>query len=256
MKAFLDTHWRHLVVATYEVSPDCLSVLERHLPPGTELDDFGGRYYASVVAFEFSKTRILGVPMPLYRRFPEVNLRFYVRRRVAGEWRRGVVFVKEIVPCRLPALIARWVFRENFHVHGLRMESGNSRLSYRWRHGDGAQRLEVDLTNTLAEPEGGTLEHYILENYWAYKDLGGETAGEFRVSHRPWRMRRCPEAVVGIDLEKVYGPDWARALGEKPVDVIYADGSRVGVTRPQRIRGGIRETIPQETYQHIPDGII
>lgn len=34
------------------------------------------------------------------------QLRFYVRRRVDGEWRRGVMFIKEIVPRRAIAAAA------------------------------------------------------------------------------------------------------------------------------------------------------
>jgi hypothetical protein len=48
----------------------------------------------------FADTRLAGVPVPFHRRFEEVNLRFHVRRETGGETRRGVVFVKEIVPRR------------------------------------------------------------------------------------------------------------------------------------------------------------
>ena len=115
-KPFLDVCWENLLVATYQVNPE---ILQPHLPAGTELDTFDGKHYASLVAFEFKRNRIGGVPMPFYRNFAEINLRFYVRRQVRGEWRRGVVFVKEIVPCHIPAWIARYVFRENFHVRPL-----------------------------------------------------------------------------------------------------------------------------------------
>ena len=41
---------------------------------------------------------LLGVPIPFHRNFDEVNLRFYVRQQEGSEVRRGVVFVREIVP--------------------------------------------------------------------------------------------------------------------------------------------------------------
>ena len=43
-----------------------------------------GRSFVGPVAFEFTDTRIRGVPLPGYRVFPEVNLRFYVRG--GDEW--------------------------------------------------------------------------------------------------------------------------------------------------------------------------
>lgn len=73
-------------------------LLEPILPVGTELDFHEGETFVSVVGFLFLDTRIMGVPIPLHRNFEEVNLRFYVRRRAPEGWRRGVVFVRELVP--------------------------------------------------------------------------------------------------------------------------------------------------------------
>src|SRR5688572_8763603 len=88
-RPFLRARWRHLLMLNFEVDPDCLAPL---VPPGTELDDFDGRCLASIVAFEFSQTRLFGLGIPGYQFFPEVNFRFYVRRFIDGDWRRGVVF--------------------------------------------------------------------------------------------------------------------------------------------------------------------
>ncbi|MDE0204502.1 MAG: DUF2071 domain-containing protein, partial [Candidatus Tectomicrobia bacterium] len=96
-RVFLSANWRHLVMVNYEVDPN---LLRSWLPAGVELDTWQGRTLASVVGFEFLATRVLGVQVPGHQDFHEVNLRFYVRRRVGGGWRRGVVFVKELVPRR------------------------------------------------------------------------------------------------------------------------------------------------------------
>src|SRR5580704_16811014 len=80
---FLTAEWTNLVLFSYAVDP---ALLAPHVPTGTELDVFAGRAYVSVIGFEFNRTRVLGVPVPLHRSFEEVNLRLYVRR---GE-RRGV----------------------------------------------------------------------------------------------------------------------------------------------------------------------
>jgi uncharacterized protein YqjF (DUF2071 family) len=92
---FLTARWVHLVMLNYEVDPD---VLRSRVPVGTEFDAWSDRHFVSVVGFQFPDTRLLGVPIPFHRSFEEVNLRFYVRRQVGGEMRRGVVFIKEIVP--------------------------------------------------------------------------------------------------------------------------------------------------------------
>jgi uncharacterized protein len=97
--AFLRAEWRRLCLLTYAVDPACLWP---HLPPGLELDLREGRAFVSLVAFDFLRTRVLGVGWPGYRDFPEINLRFYVRQ---GS-RRGVAFIREYVPRRLIAWTA------------------------------------------------------------------------------------------------------------------------------------------------------
>ena len=100
----------------YEVDPD---VLAPFVPAGTELDLWDGKALVSMVGFRFTKTRLLGLPIPFHTNFDEVNLRFYVRRASAAQTaeqdpQRGVVFVKEIVPMPWIARIARWVYGEKY----------------------------------------------------------------------------------------------------------------------------------------------
>ena len=108
---FLQAEWRYLAMLNYEVNP---SVLSPFVPAGTELDSWNGRTYASLVGFMFLKTRVRGLAIPFHQNFEEVNLRFYVRRKATEEWRRGVVFIKELVPRALIAFVARKVYNENY----------------------------------------------------------------------------------------------------------------------------------------------
>src|SRR6266536_2511861 len=71
----------------YTVDPRLLALF---VPLGTEIDFEKGETFLSVVGFLFLDTRLLGLPIPLHRDFEEVNLRFYVRRKSAETWRRGV----------------------------------------------------------------------------------------------------------------------------------------------------------------------
>src|SRR3954447_13320947 len=111
--SFLTAEWRHLCLITYAVEPQRLV---RYLPPGLELDTLNGEAFVSLVAFDFLNTRVLGIPWPGYRNFPEINLRFYVRE---GE-RRGVAFVREFVPKRLIAWLARGLYNEPYATAPMR----------------------------------------------------------------------------------------------------------------------------------------
>src|SRR3981081_74611 len=87
MQAVLRPLWLYLAVLNFGVDPQILAPL---VPPGTEIDYENGETFVSVVGFLFLDTRLLGLPIPLHRDLEEVNLRFYVRKKSADPWRRGV----------------------------------------------------------------------------------------------------------------------------------------------------------------------
>ena len=111
-RVFLSAEWRNLVMLNYRVDPE---ILEQFVPRGTEIDSFQGHTYVSIVGFQFLRTRLLGgLTIPFHANFDEVNLRFYVRRNEGEEVRRGVVFVKEIVPRPAIAAVARLAYGEKY----------------------------------------------------------------------------------------------------------------------------------------------
>ena len=83
----------------------------------------------------------LGVPIFGHTRFDEINLRYYVKRTVSDEIRRGVVFIREIVPRRAVAIVANRLYNENYVTRPMRSEikmSGvdlqqGDMLEYAWR---------------------------------------------------------------------------------------------------------------------------
>ena len=135
-RPFLTAEWRWLLMLNYACDP---RILLPFVPAHTELDDFRGTHYVSMVGFRFLQTRVLGFPVPFHTNFDEVNLRFYVRRRADGEWRRGVVFIKELVPRSAIAAVARYAYGENYQSlpmrHAVVMPSnGNAGdVQYEWR---------------------------------------------------------------------------------------------------------------------------
>src|SRR5438477_5664134 len=136
-RPLLSADWRYLVMLNYEVDPDLLEPL---VPAGTVLDRWRGRTLVSIVGFRFADTRVLGAAVPFHRDFDEVNLRFYVRRHLpSGEGRRGVVFVRELVPRLAVALVARWAYNEPYRAVPMGSTAPDSRIGapgrivYEWR---------------------------------------------------------------------------------------------------------------------------
>src|SRR5256886_13318547 len=151
MKPFLSANWRYLAMLNYVVDPALVKPL---VPAGTKIDCENGETFVSVVGFLFLDTRLLGLPIPLHRDFEEVNLRFYVRRKSADIWRRGVVFIRELVPRRAIALIARACYGENYLAvpmkHEIEHLDGNLKVEFSWRRGHKWESLKMRATG---EPE-------------------------------------------------------------------------------------------------------
>ena len=110
-RPFLTANWRYLAMLNFAIDPEILRGL---VPVETELDFHEGETFVSVVGFLFLDTRVIGLPIPFHRDFEEVNLRFYVRRNRGDECRRGVVFVRELVPRRAIAFVARAFYGEPY----------------------------------------------------------------------------------------------------------------------------------------------
>ncbi len=226
---FLTAEWRALVMLNFAVAPEALQPL---VPAGTELDRFGDLILMSLVGFRFLHTRVLGVPIPWHTDFDEVNLRFYVRRVVAGEVRRAVVFVKEIVPRRAIAWVARAVYGENYvalpmHHHALLP----GRVSYEWHDRGRWNQLAATVTGEPAATEPGSQEEFITEHYWGYARQRKGTTVEYQVEHPRWKVWRAQHGAADADFDSLYGPRLAPFLREPPLSAFVADGSAVSVRR-------------------------
>ena len=238
-RIFLTAEWRFLTMLNYEIDP---AALASAVPPGTELDLWNGRAYCSVVGFLFLDTRVWGLPVPFHRAFEEVNLRFYVRRRSPEGWRRGVAFVKEIVPRRAIAALARRLYGENYVAMPMRHAvdpdprlGGEGAVEYGW-HGRGEwSRLSARTTGAAALAAAGSEAEFITEHYWGYAALGTGGSVEYRVEHPSWNIWQVSSAELRCDAVALYGPRFAEALGRSPSSAFVADGSRVRVHAGCRI---------------------
>jgi len=213
-------------------------LLEPLVPSGTELDAFDGAVLASVVGFRFLDTRVLGIPIPWHRDFDEVNLRFYVRGRAEdGTWRRAVVFVRELVPRRAIALVARWWYNEPYVAVPMRHElvldratdGGPGRAAYLWRMQGRWHRLEVRTAGRPALPGPGSEAEFVAEHYWGYTSQPDGGSTHYHVAHPPWRVWEATGAELDCDVRQVYGPAFAECLTPPPRSAFLAEGSPVTV---------------------------
>ncbi len=226
-RTFLTAEWRDVVMLNYQVDP---ALLNNYVPSGTELDVWQGKSFISLVGFRFLNTKVWGIPIPFHRDFDEINLRFYVQRREGGEVRRGVVFVREIVPRRAVATIARLAYNEQYVTRRMshRLE-GNQTAQYSWVGRRDRGELSISVTGDPAFPAEGSEEQFIAEHYWGYSAQRDGGCIEYRVEHPSWRVWRAHNASFTGDVEELYGRDLAAIVKNPPTSAFLAEGSRVRV---------------------------
>ncbi len=208
-------------------------ILAPFVPEGIELDIFEGETFLSVVGFLFLDTRVLGISIPMHRDFEEVNLRFYVKRKSVDGWKRGVVFIRELVPRRAIAAVARVFYGEHYSAVPMRHEIVDNEtgvsVNYEWRRGKKWDSLFMSATGELTSTAVGSHEEFITEHYWGY--TAGKHTSEYRVEHPRWKIRRAHTANFSGDIPSLYGAEFVQPLSAAPVSQFIAEGSHVQVWR-------------------------
>ena len=215
----------------YEIEP---AVLAPFIPTGTELDFWNGKTFVSIVGFLFLNTRVRGIPIPFHRNFEEVNLRFYVRRKAGDGWRRGVVFIKELVPRAAIAFVARTFYNENYVFlpmsHWIeKVEEDIKSVSYSWRLNGREDFLKLAVHGQAQPLVEGSLQEFITEHYWGYARQRDGSTMEYRVEHPRWRIWETQAAKLCCDAANLYGEVFRECLERPPSSAFLADGSKVNV---------------------------
>jgi hypothetical protein len=179
------------------------------------------------------------IPVPLHTDFDEVNLRFYVRRQVGSEVRRGVVFIAEIVPRRAIAITARLLYAENYKcssmAHSIATEGTSKRIEFRWWIHKQWCRLSAQTEGIPAHPRAGSLEQFITEHYWGYSVRRSGGCLEYHVSHEPWQVWSATVGSFEGDATSIYGRELATVLQRHADSAFVADGSPVAVFKGNKI---------------------
>lgn len=234
MRTFLTADWRYLLMLNYVVGSD---LLRPHVPNGVELDAWNNRTYLSMVGFLFHRTRVMGWRVPHYTDFEEVNLRFYVRKRTPEGWRRGVVFIKEIVPRHLIAAVARACYNEPYAAmpmrHRIEIKNGQLRsgasVEYAWRHQGRWNALRATAIGAPYSPRENSEEEFITEHYWGYTAQRNGACAEYHVDHPRWNVWQTEGAALDCEVAALYGPKFAGPLRAPPHSAFIAEGSPVTV---------------------------
>jgi len=235
--SFLNAEWRKLILANYKVSAE---TLQPYVPYGTELDEWNGNSYVSLVGFMFLNTKVKGMKIPFHVNFEEVNLRFYVKRKdELGNWKRGVVFIKEIVPKAAISFIANTVYKENYQTlpmkHSWFEDEQSLNVVYEWKLNEKWHKFGVNALRTPLSFEPGSEAEFITEHYWGYAHASDDKTNEYEVKHPKWDVYPIEHFTIDVDFGSVYGLQFEFLNSVEPDSVMLAEGSEISVEPSDQI---------------------
>jgi uncharacterized protein len=237
MSNFLKAEWRKLVMFNYGIDP---TLIQHLVPPHTKMDFWNNTCYVSLVGFMFENTRVKGFKIPFHIHFEEINLRFYVQYEDPQMGpKRGVVFIKEIVPKRMISFVANTLYRENYitlpmknkrHVENnlVHVEYGLKKSKTWYHFGVTAKNSPEELVN-LSETE------FITEHFWGYAKWNEKSTNEYEVGHPRWLTYPVVDHTIDFDFGKIYGPEFSFLTTTKPISIYLAEGSEIFVNKGKLI---------------------
>jgi uncharacterized protein YqjF (DUF2071 family) len=235
--SFLTAEWNDLVMFNYEINPE---ILENYTPKGTELDLWNGKCYLSLIGFMFENVKVLGIKVPFHVNFEEVNLRFYVKRYENNKWKRGVVFIKEIVPKHAITIVANTLYNEHYQTLKMRhsrIENETSKtFQYEWLKDSKWNSISMTTEKTAIPIELNSEAEFITEHYFGYTNYNKEKSIEYAVSHPRWEQFKVIESAIDVDFESIYGKDFKFLKDLKPTSEFLALGSKISIEGKKTIK--------------------
>ncbi len=234
--SFLKAEWRKLAIANYAIDP---AVLQKYIPHKTELDIWNNTCYVSLIGFMFKNTKMLGLKIPFHIDFEEVNLRFYVKYVENNQWKRGVVFIKELVPKLALSFVANTFYEEHYQTvpmsHKWELVDENINITYAWKYQNQEQKISVLAENTLHDILPNSETEFITEHYWGYTKVNENKTFEYEVTHPKWQTYKVKNYEINVDFGLVYGDDFKFLNNLKPSSVMLAEGSLITVENKKTI---------------------
>jgi uncharacterized protein YqjF (DUF2071 family) len=227
---FLTANWNNLALINYEIDS---KILEKYLPKGTEIDFWNDKCYVSLVGFMFNNTKVLGIKIPFHINFEEINLRFYVKRFENGEWKRGVVFIKEIVPKSAITFIANTLYNEHYQTnkmkHAVTENNTTKTFTYQWRNNNLWNSIQLETELNPREIELNSKAEFITEHYFGYTKYNENTTFEYEVTHPRWEQLNVIDYKIDVDFKNNYDDVFTILQEKKPISVFLALGSKITV---------------------------
>ena len=179
--------WEHLSFVHWPCRPHDV---QRHLPPGIEVDTFDDQAWVGLVPFHLSVRVPALPPIPWATRTIEANIRTYVR---GPDGRRGIWFFS-LEAARLPMVLAargwyhlpyQWA-RMDLRTDGTLVRYGSLR---RWPSAGPRMRMTLQVGSLVPSHDETPLERFLTCRWRLYSPTP-EGIAVTRVEHEPWPLQR------------------------------------------------------------------
>lgn len=226
--------WNNVVMANYRVPKE---LLLPYVPYGTEPDFFEGEAYISLVAFMFLNTRIRNFSVPFHTDFEEVNLRLYVKSMDRGNWKKGVVFIKEIVPKPAITFIANTVFGQKYATMKMRHSHGDSgeflQVGYEWNFQNKWNQLSVKSAKKSLPILPSSYEEFIADRYWGFAKYKDTKTYVYEVQRPRWEILPVISHSIDCDFGALYGEEFSFLNDAHPKSVLITKGSEIRIFKKE-----------------------
>ncbi|MBC7172158.1 MAG: DUF2071 domain-containing protein [Polyangiaceae bacterium] len=222
--------WRDVLFIHW---PIAARVLRPLVPPQLSIEVFDSTAWLSLTPLEMRDVHLRGLPpVPGLSRFPELNLRTYVRHR----GKPGVFFFSLDTTNWLATASARGFFRLPYRKASMQIERRPEGTHFE-SHRPGAEFVATyrPIGGEL-EARPGSLEYFLIERYALYSTLPGRQVLRGEIHHRPWRLHSAVADVEHDNIARAHGIE----LPDIPPILHYAERQDTLVWAPLPSRTGAR----------------
>jgi hypothetical protein len=215
--------WNDLLFAHWPVPAADIAPL---IPQGLAVDTFDGSAWVGVVPFWMDQIHTRGLPaIPGANRFPELNLRTYVREPHSNM--SGVYFFSLDAGNPLAVAAARTVYKLPYYWSKMSIEHIGDReflYSSERRFAKNPARLRVRYRSLGQAADKQGLEQFLTERYALYTADKGGALFKGNIHHLPWPLERAEAEFEINELPTAHGitlPDTAPLLHYSRELVVY-----------------------------------
>ncbi len=186
--------WRRLTFLHWPYDPNRI---RPRIPEGLELETFGGSAWVGLVPFSIVGLRPpLIPPLPWFSRFPETNVRTYVR---GPDGRRGVYFFTLDADRMIAVLAARTGYQLPYRWANMSVTASGNGVRYQSRRYFGAGHTDIAIRfgEMLAPTD---FDNFLTARFCLFTTIGRRVLAA-NIEHPPWPLQSA--TLVNLDQDLI-----------------------------------------------------